>query len=308
MKIAAIQAAPVFLDKAATTEKVIRLLQEAASGGAHLCAFGETFLPGYPMWLRPLVSSKSNARMSEAYGAYVEGAVVADGPELKAIAATAAKLGVFVYLGIVERAPSGGSVYCSFVAIDPDKGIVSIHRKLKPTYFERMIWAEGDGNGLKVHQFQDFHVGGLNCWENWQPLVRHALYAQGEELHVACWPGGRDSRVDISRFIAMEGRVYVLSVGTILRPSDIPISFPLRDENLEAGFPSLNGGSLIVGPDGTVLAGPLGLEERIIYVDIDIQKVRQERSLLDPAGHYGRPDVFDLRVDRTRRAHVRFSE
>jgi nitrilase len=306
MRIAAIQAAPIFLDKRATTEKVIALMRAAAAGGAELCAFSETFLPGYPMWLRPLISVASDALQKAAYAAYVQASVCTNGPELKAIADTAKELGLFTYLGFVERAESGGAVYCSFAAIHPDEGIVGIHRKLRPTYYERVIWAEGDGQGLAVHKWKDFKVGGLNCFENWLPLARHALYAQGEELHVACWPGRREHGLDIARFIAMEGRVYVLSVGGILRPSDIPNSFPLKGQPMDSGFQIMTGGSLIVAPDGEVMAGPLDKVEETLFADIDVKRVREERFKMDPAGHYGRPDVFDLRVDRTRRRQISY--
>ena len=223
MKVAAIQAAPVFLDRDATLEKTLTLMREAAEGGAELCVFPETFLSGYPFWMDLTDGAQfDDPKQKAAYAAYLASAVDRNGPELKRIAAEAKKLGLFTYLGMVERSTSGGSVYCSLGAFHPEGGLVSLHRKLMPTYAERMVWATGDGNGLRVHDWKEFRVGGLNCWENWMPLARYSLYSQGEQLHVATWPGAPHLTRDISRFIAMEGRVYVISAGGVLKAEDIP--------------------------------------------------------------------------------------
>jgi len=159
MRVAGIQAAPVFLDRVATTEKIIRLMQEAASNGAELCAFPETFLSGYPVWIDLTDGARFNDPMQKkTYAAYLRGSVRANGPELKAITEETRSLGLFTYLGMVERAHSGGTVYCSLVAIHPKKGIVGIHRKLMPTYSERLVWGMGDAHGLKIHKWKGFWV------------------------------------------------------------------------------------------------------------------------------------------------------
>ncbi|MCP3997763.1 MAG: carbon-nitrogen hydrolase family protein [bacterium] len=301
MRIAAIQASPVFLDSAATTDKMLGLIAEAAADGAELCAFGETFLSGYPFWLPSTGGAKFNdPQQKAAYAAYVRASVAADGPELAAISTAAREHGIFVYTGLIERAETGASVYASLAAIHPDDGIVSVHRKLRPTHEERLVWAPGDGAGLTVHDWAGLKVGGLNCWENWMPLARYSLYAQGEQLHIAAWPGSSGITADISRFIAREGRVYCLSAGATLTADDIPADFPLRDEVLANGDRFLAGESMIVAPNGTVLAGPISDEETIVYADIDIDVVLEERQNFDPAGHYGRPDVFRLMVNRSR--------
>ena len=300
MRIAAIQASPVFLDSAATTDKALELIADAASGGAELCAFGETFLSGYPAWVSLTDGARFNdARQKEAYAAYVAASVTADGPELQALAAAAAEHGVFVYMGFIERATSGTSVYASLAAIHPDEGVVSVHRKLRPTYEERLVWAAGDGAGLQVHDWRGFRVGGLNCWENWIPLARHSLYGQGETVHVAAWPGSPALTRDITRFIAQEGRVYCISAGNVMTIDDIPEAFPLRDDIANSG-PFASGGSMIVAPNGEVLGGPIADEETILYGDLDLTLLRGERQNFDPAGHYGRPDVFRLMVNRAR--------
>lgn len=300
MKIAAVQAAPVFLDPKASTDKLIGLLREAASNGAELVAFPEVFLSGYPVWLRARDVAHNDELLKIGHIEYLKSAVTTAGPEVTAIAKEANALGVAVYVGIVERSGSGGSVYASLVTIHPDKGVVNVHRKLKPTFHERLIWADGDGHGLQVHQWKEFRVGGLNCYENWQPLARQALYEQGEQLHIATWPGDLDVTQNITQFIAQEGRLYVASVSGLLRSRDIPNSFPLRKYVTEGRDVINDGGSMITAPDGKIIAGPVTGEEVTLYADISIETVIGSRLKLDPAGHYSRRDVLSLNHTKTR--------
>lgn len=300
MKVAAIQAAPVFLDSRATVEKAKSLLAEAARYGAEVAAFPEVYISGYPIWVRPLFTTLPAARHQAALAAYSAAGLTADGPELRELASTCAKHQIFAYVGFIERSMSG-ALYCSLAAISPDKGVVGIHRKIKPTLVERLVWSDGDANGLKVHEWRGVRMGALNCFENWQPLARHTLYAQGMQLHVMCWPGRKDHAVDVARFVAMEGRVNVLSVGAVIRPQDIPDSFPLKHEpGLEQGMTVATGGAMIVGPTGNVIAGPIADEEIILYGEIDTQEPTRERDRLDPAGHYFRPDLFTVKVRAAR--------
>lgn len=309
MKIAAIQASPVFLDKKATTAKIVKLIGQAARQGAELAAFSETFLPGYPVWTEHTGGAKFNdPGQKAAFAAYLRGAVSAAGPEMAEIIDAAKGHGIFIYLGLAELAPSQGTVYCSLAAIHPKLGLVSLHRKLMPTYEERLVWGIGDGNGLKVHDYNGWRVGGLNCWENWLPLARAAMYGQGEQLHVAVWPGDPGLTRDISRFIAMEGRVYVLSCGGLLTGADIPDEFPLKKELLAAGNFEKTGGSRIVAPDGELLAEAGRGEETILLADIDLDRLRGERQNMDPAGHYSRPDVLELKVNRKRLSTIKLED
>ncbi|CAX24326.1 carbon-nitrogen hydrolase family protein [Ancylobacter dichloromethanicus] len=300
MRVAAIQAAPVFLDSAATTDRALEFLRQAASGGAELIAFPEVFIAGYPSWLRVPSIAANDALLKVGHIAYLRSAIAANGPELAAIWSESAKLGVFVYVGFLERTASGGSVYASLAAIHPDKGIVGVHRKLKPTFHERLIWSDGDGRGLEVHDFKGLRAGALNCYENWLPLARQALYAQGEQLHVAVWPGDLVVTENISQFIAMEGRVYVISASGLLRATDIPDAFPLREHIVTDRRVINDGGSMIVAPGGLIIAGPVIGEEKILYADIDVEIVMGEHLKLDPAGHYSRDDVLRLKVNRDR--------
>jgi len=308
MRIAAAQTAPVWGDAEATASVVADWIHRAANEGVDLVAFGETFLSGYPFWISLTDGARFNALdQKEAYAYYLAGAVSLNGPELGVIAETVRDTGVFTYLGITERSVSGGTVYATLVAINPVGGIVSAHRKLMPTYEERMAWGIGDGNGLRTHHVGDLTVSGLNCWENWVPSVRHTLYAEGTTLHVASWPGAVRNTIDITRFIAMEGRCYVLSAGTLLRPGDIPDAFPLRSQALAAGDLGYNGGSAIAAPDGTWIVEPVDGTEQLVIGDIDAATVRGERQNFDPAGHYFRADVIHVEVNRTRLDPVTFT-
>ncbi len=310
MRIAAAQTASIWGNPAATTERVVDWIKRAANDGVDLMAFGEVFLSGYPFWVPRTDGARWEAEdQKEAYAYYLEAAVDLNGPELQTITETVAETGVFTYLGITERSSSRGTVYATLVAVDPTAGIVSAHRKLMPTYEERLVWGAGDGHGLQVHDLGRARVGGLNCWENWVPLARHTLYAQGMDLHVAAWPGAVRLTEDITRFIAREGRCFVLSASSLLRPDDIPASFPLYREALAGGETSFyNGGSAIAGPDGRWIVEPVADEERLVVADIDVREVRRERQNFDPAGHYFRGDVFELSVDRRRLDPVEFRD
>lgn len=300
MKVAAVQAAPVFLDPQASTDKLIVLLREAAGNGAELVVFPEVFLSGYPVWLRARAVAHNDELLKIGHVAYLKSAITTEGPEVAAICAEATALGVAVMTGIVERSASGGSVYATLVTIHPDRGVVNVHRKLKPTFHERLLWADGDGHGLTVQSWNGVRIGGLNCYENWQPLARQALYQQGEQLHIATWPGDLDVTDHITQFIAMEGRIYVVSVSGLLRSSDIPGSFPLRQYVTDGRDVINDGGSMIAAPGGQVIAGPVMGEETTLYAEIDVDQVVAAHMKLDPAGHYSRKDILSLNHNRQR--------
>jgi len=311
LNIAIAQVAPVWLNKKLTIKKIEAAIKEAAAQKAQLVCFGETLLPGYPFWLELTGGASFNdATQKEIFAHYLKEAVNIEQGDLKSICALAKKLQIAIYLGCAERASdrAGHSIYCSLVYIDALGTIQSVHRKLMPTYEERLAWAIGDGNGLQVHALHNFTVGGLNCWENWMPLARTALYAQGENVHVAVWPGNLRNTQDLTRHIALENRMYVLSACGLMRNNDIPATVPHHELiNQHAGDFLSNGGSCIAAPDGSWVIEPITDKEIVVTACIDLNEVRKERQNFDPSGHYSRPDVFELTVNRKRQKLVQFT-
>ena len=212
---------------------------------------------------------------------------------------------------MIERAAERGgfSLYACLVHVSAEGRIASAHRKLVPTYDERLVWAPGDGHGLRVHEVGEFRVGGLNCWENWMPMARAALYGQGENLHVAVWPGSERNTADITRFIAKESRSWVVSVSGLLHRDGISDRVP-QAERIRKAAPEwlANGGSCVAAPDGEWLLEPQTGEEGIWVVSLDLERVARERQNFDPAGHYSRPDVLRLKVRRKRQKTVEFDD
>jgi nitrilase len=306
------QIAPVWLDRAGTLSKMLDQVRAAKEAGCRLVAFGEALLPGYPFWIERTNGAVFNSPMQkEIHAYYMDQAVQIEAGHLDPLCAAAKETGVTVVTGIIERPldRGGHSLYASLVYIDAEGVIQSVHRKLMPTYEERLTWSPGDGHGLRVHRLEAFTVGGLNCWENWMPLARAAMYGQGEDLHIAVWPGGVHNTRDITRFIATESRSYVVSVSGLMRKSDFPQNTPHLATILDNSPDVLaNGGSCIAGPDGKWVVEPAAGEEKLIVAAIDHKRVREERQNFDPAGHYGRPDVTQLKVNRTRQSTVSYEE
>lgn len=311
LTIAFAQISPIWLNRSATTEKIIGAIESAAAMDAQLVAFGESLLPGYPFWLALTNGAEFNSPIQkEIHAHYVRNAVsIVDG-DLITIRETCADNNIAAYVGIIEKTQERGkSLYCSMVYIDQEGDIGSVHRKLMPTYEERLTWSPGDGHGLRVHSLGAFTVGGLNCWENWMPLPRAALYAQGEDLHVAIWPGGDHNTHDITRFIAKESRSYVMSASGFMQKEDFPSDTPHLGAILEQSQDYYaNGASCIAGPDGSWVIPPLIGEEGIRVATIDHNRVLEERQNFDPAGHYSRPDVTKLIVNRERQSTVKFED
>jgi nitrilase len=304
------QIAPVWLNRSATLDKVVDWIATAADRGCQLVVFGEGLVPGYPFWVERTDGARFESELQKSlYAHYLGHGVRVEGGDLDAVCRIARERGIAVYLGVIERAADRGghSLYCSMVYIDQQGQIGSVHRKLMPTYEERLVWAIGDGNGLRTHELGAFTVGGLNCWENWLPLARAALYAQGEDLHVAIWPGNARNTSDITRFIARESRSFVVSVSGLMRRQDIAESLPHAALLAEtAGDFMADGGSCVAAPNGDWILEPVLKEEGLSVVEVDHQRVCEERQSLDVAGHYSRPDVTRLVVDRTRQSTARF--
>ncbi|MFW6055687.1 MAG: carbon-nitrogen hydrolase family protein [Chloroflexota bacterium] len=297
-KVAAVQAAPIFLDRDATVDKACRLIEEIAVGGATLAVFPETWIPGYPVWTN--ADARWNYRPAkESYALLYRNAVDVPGPVIDRLCDAAGRAGVAVVMGIHERSKTG-TLYNSLVFIDTDGRFLGTHRKLVPTYHERMIWGRGDGSTLSVFDTAQGRLGGLICWEHWMPLARFAMYAAGEQVHAAVWPSATETFLLACRAMAFEGRMYVVAAASYLTRAMLPDVFPLHAE-LES-FPEemCVGGSAVVGPDGRFIAAPVYGCETIVYADIDLKRLVEEKQLLDVSGHYSRPDIFSLHVNRRR--------
>jgi nitrilase len=312
LKVAMAQIAPVWLDKKATLRKIEATIEDAAKEKVELVVFGEALLPGYPFWLALTDGAKWDLKINkELHGHYVRNSIQIEAGELNSICELAKKHKMAIYVGIMERAQNRGghSIYASLVYIDQKGEIKSVHRKLQPTYDERLTWAPGDGKGLQVHPLKQFTVGGLNCWENWMPLPRAALYGQGENLHIAVWPGSDHNTKDITRFIARESRSYVISVSSLMTKNDFPKDTPHLEVLLEQASDVLaNGGSCIAGPNGEWIIEPVLHKEGLIFQELDLMRVYEERQNFDPVGHYSRPDVTKLIVNRERQSTVEFED
>lgn len=308
LRLALAQISPVWLDQKRTIAKVKETIHTAAENNAELLVFGEGFLPGYPFWLAYTEGASWDLKINkEIHAHYMHNAIQLENGDLNEICDLARKHKLAIYLGIIERAQDRGghSLYCSLVFISNEGEIKSVHRKLQPTYDERLTWAQGDGHGLKTHKLKQFTVGGLNCWENWMPLVRAAMYGLGENLHVAVWPGSDHNTKDITRFIARESRSFVVSVSSFMNKKEFPDNLP-HIEHLLLKTPEVlaNGGSCIAGPDGEWILEPVVGKEEIIFQTIDFNAVYEERQNFDPAGHYSRPDVTKLVVNRQRQSTI----
>ena len=308
LKIAMAQIAPVWLDKSATLQKIENSIIEASKENCELIVFGEALLPGYPFWLALTGGAEWDKKVNkELHAHYVRNSICIEKGELNSVCELAKVHNMAIYLGIMERPTDRGghSIYASLVYINEEGLIQSVHRKLQPTYDERLTWAPGDGNGLQVHPLKAFTVGGLNCWENWMPLPRTALYGQGENLHIAVWPGSDHNTKDITRFIARESRSYVVSVSSLMSKEDFPKNTPHIDAILKNAPDSLaNGGSCIAGPNGECIVEPVLHKEGLIIQSIDFNRVLEERQNFDPVGHYSRPDITKLIVNTERQTTV----
>jgi nitrilase len=305
-KVAAVQASPVFLNREATVDKACGLIAEAARAGAKIIVFPETFIPTYPDWIWAIPPGEMG-RLGELYSELLEQSVTVPGPTTDALCQAAKAAGAYIVVGINERnvEASQGTIYNTLLYIDDHGNLLGKHRKLVPTGAERLVWAQGDGSTLQVFDTPYGRLGGLICWENYMPLARYAMFAWGTQIYVApTWDRG-DGWLASLRHIALEGRVYVIGCCIALRRSDVPAHIAARVRYAEGSNEWINvGNSAIVAPDGNFVAGPIEMKEEILYADLDPALIRGHKLMLDTAGHYARPDVFQLTVNREPRPMI----
>ena len=304
VKVAAVQAAYVLMDQQATLAKTVDLLEKAAAGGAGIVVFPEAFIPGTPIWI-------DSARIWDGdrdwYARLVDQAVVVPGPVTEALGAAARATGTFVVIGVDEREPHGSTIYNTTLYFGPDGSLLGKHRKLMPTGSERTVWGMGDGSTLPVIDTPYGRLSGLTCWENFMPLARFHLYAQGVHIWTAPTLAQGDGWIAAMTHIAREGRCYVIGVNPCVHVDQIPADFPHRDRVWPVEQQSEwvePGNSVIVDPNGKILAGPARHEETTLTAEIDLAEVHAARRFFDPVGHYHRPDIFQLTVDTRPRTAV----
>lgn len=300
---AVVQAASLPHDSMASAQKAADLIREAANNGAKLAVFPEAFLGGYPKGASfgtPVGMRRAEGR--EDYRRYHEAAIALDGPEIATLGEATAETGIFAVIGVIER--DGGTVYCTALFFDGDKGLIAKHRKLMPTGAERLIWGFGDGSTMPVIDTSLGKIGAVICWENYMPMMRMAMYDQGITLYCAPTADDRDAWASSMRHIALEGRCFVLSACQHITRGAYPADFDcaLGDD---PDLVLLRGGSMIVAPLGEVLVGPDYSPETILYAEIDPDEVVRGKYDFDVAGHYSRPDVFSLSVNISAQRAVR---
>jgi nitrilase len=296
-RVACVQAEPAILDRAGTLDKLAALTAEAKGQGAQLVVFPETFVPAYPSsaWAK-FLAGWADPRAKGAFAQLARESLAVPGPDADRLGEIAREHEVWLVTGVNERDPERpGTLYNSLLYHGPDGRLAVHHRKLVPTNHERLVWGQGDGDGLRAIETGVGRIGGLICWENYMPLARFALYESGVEIYIASTADDSDAWQATLVHIARESRAFVVSPCHFQRGSSYPDDFPLREEIAELN-PLGRGGSAILAPDGSYLAGPLYGEEGILYADLDPQRLAEERQRFDAAGHYHRPDVLELHV------------
>ena len=312
--VAICQAAPVPLHIDSGIEKAVALASEAIEAGAKLVAFGETFLGGYPLWLdeAPGAALWNHPGSKALHAILMDQAIVANDPRLASLQALCDEHGAMISIGAHERVRS--SLYNNQLLLRPGEAPLD-HRKLVPTHGERLVWMRGDGSTLGVHDAGAARVGNLICWEHWMPLARAAMHNLEETIHVAAWPTVRETYAIASRHYAFEGRCFVLAAGLVQEKADLFAGLDACGGNAEAkalieaieGGTLNRGGSMIIAPDGEVLA-QAGEAEEILHAALDLSMIDAERASLDTDGHYSRPDIFTLDVNTAPQQGVRWDD
>jgi nitrilase len=285
-----------------SVEKAVKLIEEAASLGAKLIVFPETWLPGYPAWLDCCrdVALWDHSPTKKVFARLMDNSVEVPGDVTETLGRAAREHEIVLNISVHERVKEGagrGTLYNAMLTFGDDGALAGHHRKIMPTYTERLIWGKGDGSSLKAVETGAGRVGGLICWEHWMPLARHVLHSSGEDVHIAAWPQVKEMNLVASRHYAFEGRCFVIACGAIMKASELPAELePVESLKQNPDSFILRGGSAIIAPDGSLLAGPIYDEEIILTADLDFSLIAEESLTLDVTGHYSRPDIFDVRL------------
>lgn len=308
--VAVIQSPPVLLQRDETLHQMLASIEAAVGAGATLLVFPEAYLPGYPTWVWRLAPGNDMALSSELHARLRENAVDLDGDDLAPLQDAAARHGVTLVTGLheIDRRYSGTTLYNSVVVIGPDGRLLNRHRKLMPTNPERMVWGMGDASGLRVVETPAGRIGCLICWESYMPLARYALYAQNLEIFINPTWDSSDACLASLRHIAREGGCWVIGTATAIQGSDIPAAFPERDRLFSPEEWINVGNAVVIAPSGEVVAGPLNREKGILQAEIEVESARRARRSLDVCGHYARPDLFSLSVNRDPLPPATFSD
>jgi nitrilase len=316
--ICTVQQAPVFLNLSASVDLAVSIIEEAANNGAKLIVFPETWLPGYPVWLdyAPRAAIWDEPGATALFGILFDNSIRLNDAHADRLQAAADDAQVNVVMGANERIE--GTIYNSILYFVPDIPVTT-HRKLMPTYSERMVWGRGDGSTLAVVETKQGRIGGLICWEHWMPLARAAMHELAEDIHVALWPYVKEMNLVASRHYAFEGRCIVVAAGCLLNLSQAiegcesvgsadgqAAADMLREIGESADLPLLRGGSAVIAPDGSFISEPDQTGSKLVYTTVNLDQRRNELLTMDVSGHYSRPDVFQLRVDTSVHANVRF--
>ncbi len=296
VKVCVVQDAPIFFNKEKSLEKLELLVKKNASKGVQLMLFPESFIPGYPRGFSfgAVVGKRSKAGKA-LYATYHKNSIDLESKDLTRLEKLSKKTKVYLVIGVTERQAKNGSLYCSMLYISPAKGLLGVHRKIKPTGTERLIWAESDGKDLVSFDTKIGKLGGLICWENYMPLARMSMYQQGVQIYLAPTADGRETWVSTMQHIAMEGRCYVLACNQYFNKSMYPKKY--RDLLADSEEVLSRGGSLIVGPDGNIIKGPIWDKSGTLTANLDLDALINTKLDFDPAGHYNRPDVFEFKVN-----------
>lgn len=306
LRVAIVQAAPVYLDARASLAKLVGMIETAAEGGARVVACGESWLSGYPAWIdhSPEAALWNHPPIKDLYARHRRAAIAIPGPETETLCKLAATRSIVIVIGANERVEAGpgtGTVFNALLIIDETGRLAVHHRKLVPTFTERLLYGHGDGHGLRVAATEHGRISGLICWEHWMPLARQALHECGEQVHVAVWPTVHDIHQMASRHYAFEGRCFVIAAGSLMQVGDLP-------DAVRAVLPGMDdpdtwlmrGGGSIYGPDGSVVLEPVFEREAVLFADLNLRAIDRESITLDVTGHYARPEILSLTVDRSR--------